>query len=178
MVDLGFCGFPFTWSNHQGNNLIEERLNHGLDNASWSDLFPSAYIKHLILVGSDHSSIILYTDNFSPNISKPFKFFCVYLKQQGCKEVIVNTWKVECRGSHVFQLVNKLANVRFFVQLWNMNHFGNIQNNIKTLQTSISEILTNDSFRSNDPRLLETKVNLSKMYIYEEEILKIKGKKK
>jgi hypothetical protein len=42
MIDLGFTGNPFTWSdNRQGKHLIKERLDRGLSSSQWIHLFPT-----------------------------------------------------------------------------------------------------------------------------------------
>ncbi|KAK3020531.1 hypothetical protein RJ639_046220 [Escallonia herrerae] len=62
LVDLGFLGNPFTWTNKgplQAN--IHERLDRGLGNPQWRILFPNATIKHLPAFKSDHNPILLNT---------------------------------------------------------------------------------------------------------------------
>ena len=41
MIDLGFSGNPFTWSNEcWDDHLIKERLDRGITNPQWVHLFP------------------------------------------------------------------------------------------------------------------------------------------
>jgi hypothetical protein len=48
LVDLGFFGNKFTWSNHRPSRAnIREWLNRGLANQQWVHLFPNAVINHL-----------------------------------------------------------------------------------------------------------------------------------
>lgn len=48
MVDLGFFGNPYTWSNNrEGGHLIKERLDRGFPSTQWIHLFPSFSIRHL-----------------------------------------------------------------------------------------------------------------------------------
>jgi hypothetical protein len=63
MVDLGFSGNPFTWSNHrQGSGLIKERLGRCIANSQWIHFFPSYFATHLPGFSSDHNPLLL---NFS-----------------------------------------------------------------------------------------------------------------
>jgi hypothetical protein len=48
LVDLGFTGNPFTWSNHRDDpNLIRQRLDRGMGSSQWIHMFPSFSILHL-----------------------------------------------------------------------------------------------------------------------------------
>jgi hypothetical protein len=62
MVDLGFSGNPYTWSNHrQGEGLIKERLDRSLASSNWIRFFPSYSVSHLPAHSSDHNSLLLDT---------------------------------------------------------------------------------------------------------------------
>ncbi|KAH0698593.1 hypothetical protein KY284_012808 [Solanum tuberosum] len=56
MIDLGFTGQKYTWSNkHKNNNtLIMERIDRFLSNHSWLNLFPDSHVHHLPRTHSDH----------------------------------------------------------------------------------------------------------------------------
>jgi len=60
LLDLGFNGPIYTWSNrrHEGL-LIQERLDRVLANPAWNALFPSAAVFHLPAISSDHAPILL-----------------------------------------------------------------------------------------------------------------------
>ena len=48
LVDLGYLGSSFTWSNRREGRLnIRERLDRGLANQSWIQLFPNSIINHI-----------------------------------------------------------------------------------------------------------------------------------
>lgn len=62
MLDLGYSGNPFTWTNgRHGRGLIKERLDRGLVNREWCLLFPRATVTHIARVASDHAQVILNT---------------------------------------------------------------------------------------------------------------------
>ena len=58
--DLGFVGDRFTW--YRGG--IRERLDRGLVNDSWSNLFPQASLENLEFNHSDHRPMLLDTNNY------------------------------------------------------------------------------------------------------------------
>ena len=81
LMDLGFQGPRFTWTNKspvwQCN--IKERLDRGLGNAKWKILFPAAEVHHLPRVKSNHCPILLITDPLEQKSPKPFQFEQMWL---------------------------------------------------------------------------------------------------
>jgi hypothetical protein len=59
LSDLGFRGPKYTWSNYQkGQTLIKERLDRGVANSAWSELFPAAEVWVDFSWNSDHALLI------------------------------------------------------------------------------------------------------------------------
>jgi hypothetical protein len=68
IVDLGFSGNPYTWSNHtQGFGLIKERLDMSIANSQWIHYYPSYSVTHLPAYSSDHNPLLLNTSLPSPS---------------------------------------------------------------------------------------------------------------
>ncbi|XP_030941775.1 uncharacterized protein LOC115966748 [Quercus lobata] len=76
MVDLGFSGPRFTWSNCRGiRRLIQERLDRFFVNPDWCTLYPNARVSHLTHVHSDHCPVLLdFEPSADSSLNKPFKF--------------------------------------------------------------------------------------------------------
>lgn len=61
LTDFGFYGPKYTWSNcREGVDFIKERLDRGVANQAWRDLFPEVEVHVEIVLGSDHSPIFLH----------------------------------------------------------------------------------------------------------------------
>lgn len=74
LIDLGFSGPKFSWSNNRhGSHNNMKRLDRGIMNLQQNNLFPNASIKYLTRSASDHSPMVLDTNN-SHNSPKSFKF--------------------------------------------------------------------------------------------------------
>ena len=55
MIDLGFTGPKFTWTNGQPvTSRIMQRLDRAWANSEWRTLFPEAFVSHLTRTHSDH----------------------------------------------------------------------------------------------------------------------------
>ncbi|XP_027082201.1 uncharacterized protein [Coffea arabica] len=60
LIDLGFEGNPWTWSNHWNQEgEIKQRLDRALGSSDWSQQFDRANVKHIENFGSDHSMLLL-----------------------------------------------------------------------------------------------------------------------
>lgn len=76
IIDLGFRGSKFTWSNMRyinRQNLILERLDKCFANDQWIHQFPKASVLHLLRTYSDHCPLLLTFIRSSPTTQKPFR---------------------------------------------------------------------------------------------------------
>ncbi|XP_019163602.1 PREDICTED: uncharacterized protein LOC109159944 [Ipomoea nil] len=76
LIDLGYSGSTYTWIRGMDTPSFKgARLDRALCSTDWSLLFPGANVRHLPMLGSDHSPLLISTANGSPHqrISR-FKF--------------------------------------------------------------------------------------------------------
>lgn len=76
MVDLGFSGPRYTWTNKRKiKNLILERIDRFFMNPDWCVLYPEAKITHLPRCHSDHCPVLLETcPSRAISLTRPFRF--------------------------------------------------------------------------------------------------------
>jgi hypothetical protein len=75
MIDLGFDGNPYTWSNNRkGLLMIKERLDRGLASPNWTHLHLEYSLLHLPAFASNHNPISLTTNNSFCFLPRPFRF--------------------------------------------------------------------------------------------------------
>ncbi|XP_056687673.1 uncharacterized protein [Spinacia oleracea] len=122
LVDVGFNGNPYTWTNSRdGADMIKERLDRALFNASWLEQFPHTKVSHLPRTYSDHAPLIISLDN--PRIAGPFPFRCkeVWMEHPNFKDFFSNAW---INDSNCFILGrDKFLNN---IGSWVHNIFGNL----------------------------------------------------
>jgi hypothetical protein len=145
MIDLGFHGPRFTWSNLRNvGNLIQERLDRGFANASWRDAFPEASVHHLTRTHSDHCPVLICLEK-PPCLAlpKPFIFQPVWLSHPSFPELISHSWDL------VLSLDMNIANFISAVAKWNREVFGNILWKKKNLIARLRGIQISLSTRPN-----------------------------
>ena len=75
LIDLGFSGNPFTWSNKRPCRAnIKERIDRAVSNSDWRMLFPNASLLHYPATSFDHNPLILNTSGTPLSLPKPFRF--------------------------------------------------------------------------------------------------------
>lgn len=107
LVDLGFEGEKFTWESFCGkHNWVQERLDRGLANQAWCELFPSTVVKVLEISTSDHLPLHVQLNRqvFVQRVSR-FRFENVWLKETECVNLLKNSW--ECTaGQGIIKKIN------------------------------------------------------------------------
>jgi len=127
MIDLGFSGNLYTWSNHRhGLGLIKERLDKGITSSDWIHSFPHFSVTHLPAHTSDHNPLILDTDTPLPSLPRPFRLEEFWTRDPSCGIVIGEAWSFSVLGSPSFCLSKKLKNTKKALKHWNKHVFENI----------------------------------------------------
>lgn len=98
LIDAGFLSSIFTWRGIRNGHLVEERLDRGLINASWQQLWPNTTVTHCPAIGSDHSPIIIDNEPWITKGKCPFKFESFWTKDIECREIITKCWASSCGG--------------------------------------------------------------------------------
>ena len=89
MVDLGFAGPKFTWTNCRPiSSLILERIDRCFANLVWRILYPEALVTHLPRTISDHCPVLIEMCRVRVNQqNKPFRFQTMWLFHQDFREL-------------------------------------------------------------------------------------------
>ncbi|KAL5783292.1 hypothetical protein ACOSP7_008321 [Xanthoceras sorbifolium] len=126
LVDVGFRGHDFTWSNKQlGANLIQERLDRYLCSMSWRSLFPIAVNVHLDWGGSDHKPIMMENiqvtsvkDSEVCHVKARFHFEEAWIGEPDCLSVVEKAWHVSPGSNVAESLSDRVGNTLLAV----LNH--------------------------------------------------------
>lgn len=94
MIDIGFTGARFTWTNKRPiQSLIQERIDQFFVNPSWCLLNPDAKVVHLTRCHSDHYPVLLEAQ---PRVGvgrrKLFRFQSCWLFDPTFPRVVSQAW--------------------------------------------------------------------------------------
>lgn len=124
LVDVGFSGSKFTWSNMRlGQGCIRERLDRAWSNGGWQQRFPCSSVKHLPRHHSDHHPILFSTDSgLGQRPDRPtFHMLSAWFQHPGFESVVRQAW-----GTSPVPLLTSMAEFQGLATYWNRTCFGNI----------------------------------------------------
>jgi hypothetical protein len=128
---------------------VRERLDQGLCNIRWQNLFQKAGVRHLMAHNSDHNPIALDTHLDLSQGSKQFRFEAMWVRDDSSKEVVRQAWDVQISGSHHYRLAKKFSKVQKDLIRWNKTCFGLSRVKIRELEEKLKEIQVLDSSQEN-----------------------------
>lgn len=122
MVDMGFSGPRYTWSNsREVSRLILERLDRFFVNPGWCTMYLNAKVVHLTKVHSDHCPVQLNFDHGDfMRLKRPFKFQRFWLSDLSFPKVVSDAW---AQSTHLMEAMEKFTKN---ATNWNLNYIGNI----------------------------------------------------
>jgi hypothetical protein len=101
LIDLGFNGPAYTWSNKRFSSIpTYERLDRCLANAEWCRVFPTSSVLHLPMMYNDHAPILLLSISDRQRPKKPFRFENWWLMEEDFQDVAQTSWNRS--ASHSF----------------------------------------------------------------------------
>ena len=168
LVDIGFEGHPWTWSNHWDNEgEIRQRLDRVLGSMDWFQDFESAKCHHIETLASDHSMLLLDTNPGIERKKKRFYFDKRWLQKEGIQQVVEQAWNREEQGSKLFKVTRKIRNCRIELLKWRNNVQANSRSKIEGLKQDL-EKTRNAGLANKKEELQDLKRQLANAYKEEE----------
>ncbi|KAL5583373.1 hypothetical protein UlMin_015815 [Ulmus minor] len=104
LMELLSQGLKYTWSiGRDDDSIIGAKLDRGVANVDWWDLFPNADVKILPNVSFDHSPVILNSNDGSSFLRRPFRFEVVWTQDKRSHWVVDHAW---AQANHYQNCVN------------------------------------------------------------------------
>lgn len=121
LIDIGYNGHTYTWTNKRKNNPIYERLDRGWANDEWIQTFPEHNVWHLPRITSDHYPILVKLKNENPPVGpKSFRFELIWTLDKDYLQIVNQAW-----FSHI-HFEEKLGATRSALTDWNRTYFRNV----------------------------------------------------
>ncbi|XP_051122658.1 uncharacterized protein LOC127245688 [Andrographis paniculata] len=122
LLDAGFIGSPFTWT----NNKIWERLDRVPYNNTWMDLCTTTTVFYLPRNVSGHSPLLISVKLNAQRSQSAFQFQHMWIKHHNFMESVENSWNAPSGCFGQLNLHVKLKRLKFHLKDWNKSVFGNI----------------------------------------------------
>lgn len=145
LMNLGFQGFQYTWSNKRKLEPVYTRLDLFVVNAQWCSLFPNCVVSHLNEGTSDHLPVLL-TKRRKQTLRKKSHivlFEPIWLKQEECVSIFSTSWDSMRRN---LSLYKRICKVRSELFVWGEHKFGRLQFQIKKAQEMLQSIRRKQPF--------------------------------
>ncbi|XP_060190596.1 uncharacterized protein LOC132619837 [Lycium barbarum] len=135
LQDLRYVGSTYTWWNGRAEEAcIFKRLDRMVCNDKFLDVMPTMKVTHLIKKGSDHSHLEHKFSTTTEVIIKSFKFLNFLVQHESFQEVITQHWCIDFEGNPFTKFHHKLKKVKDALRIWSKNTYGNIFQQIASLE--------------------------------------------
>jgi hypothetical protein len=140
-TDLGFSRLPFTWDNRQnGAHNVKVRLDRGLANRDFLDMFPVTTVWHEQTTTSDHCCLRIESYQHGTNRRrrcKPFRYENMWRRDESYVDLIRSAWGEADGSTDLNQLKVRLSRVQGALWDWDKNVFGSVRKNLKKLRKNL-----------------------------------------
>lgn len=143
LSDLGFEGYPFTWSNNrEALRTVRCRLDRVCANSEAIRAFPTAMVEHVQQDGSGHIPIALHFERLVQRNGgvrrRPFRFEAMWIRKQDCEDIIRKVWENDMGTNYSDPMLYKGEECRAKLRM-RSNHI-NPRKKIAEVQTRIMEL--------------------------------------
>ncbi|KAH0638863.1 hypothetical protein KY285_035449 [Solanum tuberosum] len=135
LTELNFTGSCYTWWNGRIEEAsIFKRLDRVFGNNEFFSLLPNSETHHLIRQGSDHAPLHVICNTIQDQASKLFRFLNFWTKHKDFSGLVEEVWCENVTGSPFSIVQTKLKRLKAVLSKWSRTTFGNIFQQIATLE--------------------------------------------
>ena len=136
MIDLGFSGPRFTWTNkREVGALIQERIDRFFVNLDWCMMYLEARISNLTCCHSDHCLVLLESKPMNQlHLPCPLKFQICWLADFSFPTIVFQAWN---HSTHLGEAIDKFVKD---ISIWNKNQFRNVFMKKKRIMAKLNGI--------------------------------------
>ncbi|KAA3482032.1 reverse transcriptase [Gossypium australe] len=157
-MDIGFSGVWYTWE--RGNlpeTNIRERLDRGVANNKWMNLFPLGNIHHLTYSTSDHCPLLINSDKVSRfSGERNFHFEVWWMMEKSLEPTLKDIWE-----SSIESLMDKLRNLQIGLSKWAHTIKGKKGEIQKRLTKELEILMKEDRDDETLSKIIDTKIHLN-----------------
>lgn len=141
LVDIGFVGLHFTWSNNQtGLACCWARLDRFLANHDWVDFFASIVNQYLSRACSDHFPLLLTAHSCMSSKNSVFQFNNFWFEYHNCHINIIKAFEFVTSSSPMHSFHHYIARAKHNLLYWRTTDMRLIDNEITNLELEIKDV--------------------------------------
>ncbi|XP_062020746.1 uncharacterized protein LOC133737146 [Rosa rugosa] len=141
LIDMGYCGSPYTWSDYQ----TKERLDRSLWTEELQNLFPCSRITHLHSSTSDHSPLLVAVSDApvrqSGRRKALFSFEQYWATHQECEEVIQRGWQTAAEGDPMSKVCQRIKQTGKDLFKWQKSTFKFRQVEMRAIRARLDDLM-------------------------------------
>ncbi|KAM0853806.1 hypothetical protein ACQ4PT_050835 [Festuca glaucescens] len=149
LVDLGFTGPKFTWTNKQeAETNVRVRLDRAVVNGAFSNRFDDCRVENIVTTTSDHLEVLINLSSFEipterPPVQSGFRFEAAWLRTPDYKELMEQSWAKGASPSVSLQGTwNNLHSVAVSLRQWSRDTFSSVRKQIKKMERQLLYLRT------------------------------------
>jgi hypothetical protein len=128
-TDLGYIGLPYTWDNRQhGDRNVKVRLDRGLANDSFLNLFRQVKVWHVQNTLSDHCGLMVECLDHSSRKKrkKKFRYENMWQRDPSYMSLVQDAWQPGVAPASLNEVQTRLHDIQSSLQDWYRNIFGSM----------------------------------------------------
>jgi len=138
--EIEMTGRKFTWANHLQNQTFE-KLDRILVCTDFEYKFPHTTVHALTREISDHTPLLLSTNNPSPTYQPQFKFELSWLLRDGFCDMVKNVWQeTVVNGSPIERWQTKIRKLHQHLRGWARNVSGSYKKEKKDILNKLDDL--------------------------------------
>lgn len=140
LIDMGYRGDLFTWQ----RGRIRERLDRGVCNPSWSNLFPNAQVLNREMLGSDHRPVLVDTEFLvgatNDGAGRKKRFEARWLQEDTVQEIVQAAWARAAARGEGPTLMQKVNDVHEDLHQWDKKVLKKPTQRMKELKADLERL--------------------------------------
>ncbi|XP_074302744.1 uncharacterized protein LOC141634485 [Silene latifolia] len=154
--DIQAKGSFYTWNNKQApNTRVFSRIDRFVINHEWLRQYPDGYAFFMNEGLFDHNTCICYRRPNTVVRKSSFRYFNMWGQAREFLNIVQTEWSKDYGGVKMFQVVNKVKNLKKPLRMLNKAKFSDIENAAELARYLLDSIQTQLHLNPNDLTLRE-----------------------
>ncbi|KAL0449156.1 UNVERIFIED_CONTAM: hypothetical protein Slati_1472000 [Sesamum latifolium] len=151
LVDIGFEGSAYTWTDHR----LRQRLDRVLFSGEWIDSFPLTKVTHLPTLSSDHCPLLVQLRSYSKTSPSIFCFQNMWCRHASFWDMMTECWDAPIGVGGMLKLKLKLKRLKLRLKQWNSEVFCDVFQNLMSAKLDVKQEEQRYDANPSDTNLLE-----------------------